>query len=211
MPGQVESFVEHMRVRRRAAAHARTQRRQRVQSLHAAPHSCRAGGRCGGGGQPRGAAAVQRWRHARGGGAAERGRVVLVRLERRGLVRRAGRPGAVRARARRHAPSRVTASQRRCRARQLHCRDDEAPSPSAADARTRLFCCCAHRSAFTEEHARDSYENLLFSLCRFHELTGAWCARRDGTWRQISCLHACSSRRAAATHRSRARAPGRAT
>jgi hypothetical protein len=28
--------------------------------------------------------------------------------------------------------------------------------------------------AFTEEHARDSYENLLFSLCRFHELTGAW-------------------------------------
>ena len=30
--------------------------------------------------------------------------------------------------------------------------------------------------AFTEEHARDSYENLLFSLCRFHEITGAWCA-----------------------------------
>ena len=28
--------------------------------------------------------------------------------------------------------------------------------------------------AYTEEHARDSYENLLFSLCRFHELTGAW-------------------------------------
>jgi hypothetical protein len=26
--------------------------------------------------------------------------------------------------------------------------------------------------AFTEEHARDSYENLLFSLCRFYELTG---------------------------------------
>ncbi|KAJ1976558.1 hypothetical protein H4R35_002653 [Dimargaris xerosporica] len=24
----------------------------------------------------------------------------------------------------------------------------------------------------TEEHARDSFENLLFSLCRFHELTG---------------------------------------
>ena len=28
--------------------------------------------------------------------------------------------------------------------------------------------------AYTEEHARDSYENLLFSLCRFHELTGSW-------------------------------------
>ena len=26
--------------------------------------------------------------------------------------------------------------------------------------------------AFTEEHARDSYENLLFGLCRFYELTG---------------------------------------
>jgi hypothetical protein len=26
----------------------------------------------------------------------------------------------------------------------------------------------------TEEFARDSYENLLFSLCRFHELTGGW-------------------------------------
>ncbi|GLI62625.1 hypothetical protein VaNZ11_005289 [Volvox africanus] len=25
---------------------------------------------------------------------------------------------------------------------------------------------------FTEEHARDSFENLLFSLCRFYELTG---------------------------------------
>lgn len=28
--------------------------------------------------------------------------------------------------------------------------------------------------AHTEEYARDSYENLLFSLCRFHELTGSW-------------------------------------
>ena len=26
----------------------------------------------------------------------------------------------------------------------------------------------------TEEYARDSFENLLFSLCRFHELTGTW-------------------------------------
>jgi len=26
----------------------------------------------------------------------------------------------------------------------------------------------------TEEYARDSLENLLFSLCRFHELTGGW-------------------------------------
>jgi hypothetical protein len=24
----------------------------------------------------------------------------------------------------------------------------------------------------TEEHARDSFENLLFSICRFYELTG---------------------------------------
>ena len=28
--------------------------------------------------------------------------------------------------------------------------------------------------AHTEEYARDTHENLLFSLCRFHELTGAW-------------------------------------
>ncbi|KAK9814450.1 hypothetical protein WJX72_006075 [[Myrmecia] bisecta] len=27
---------------------------------------------------------------------------------------------------------------------------------------------------FTEEHARDSLENLLFSICRFFELTGHW-------------------------------------
>lgn len=26
----------------------------------------------------------------------------------------------------------------------------------------------------TEEHARDSFENLLFSVCRFRELTGAY-------------------------------------
>lgn len=26
--------------------------------------------------------------------------------------------------------------------------------------------------ALTEEHARDSFENLLFSICRFRELTG---------------------------------------
>jgi len=26
----------------------------------------------------------------------------------------------------------------------------------------------------TQEHARDSFENLLFSLCRFHALTGAY-------------------------------------
>ncbi|ORX97971.1 hypothetical protein K493DRAFT_215049 [Basidiobolus meristosporus CBS 931.73] len=26
----------------------------------------------------------------------------------------------------------------------------------------------------TEEHARDSYENVLFSLCRFHEVTGSY-------------------------------------
>ena len=26
--------------------------------------------------------------------------------------------------------------------------------------------------AFTEEHSRDSLENIVFSLCRFYELTG---------------------------------------
>ena len=26
----------------------------------------------------------------------------------------------------------------------------------------------------TEEHARDSFENLLFSICRFRELTGVY-------------------------------------
>ncbi|KAF8063850.1 SPAC57A10.07 [Scenedesmus sp. PABB004] len=31
--------------------------------------------------------------------------------------------------------------------------------------------------AFTEEHARDSFENVLFSLCRFFELTGHYPAR----------------------------------
>jgi hypothetical protein len=31
--------------------------------------------------------------------------------------------------------------------------------------------------ATTEEHARDSYENLLFSLCRFREVTGHYPAR----------------------------------
>lgn len=28
--------------------------------------------------------------------------------------------------------------------------------------------------ALTEEHARDSFENLLFSVCRFRELTGMY-------------------------------------
>ena len=28
--------------------------------------------------------------------------------------------------------------------------------------------------SLTQEHARDSFENLLFSLCRFHGLTGAY-------------------------------------
>ena len=28
-----------------------------------------------------------------------------------------------------------------------------------------------------QEHARDSFENLLFSLCRFHEITGRYPAR----------------------------------
>ncbi|KAL5215028.1 hypothetical protein ABZP36_004180 [Zizania latifolia] len=30
------------------------------------------------------------------------------------------------------------------------------------------------RRALTEEHARDSFENLLFSVCRFRELTGSY-------------------------------------
>lgn len=30
------------------------------------------------------------------------------------------------------------------------------------------------RRALTEEHARDSFENLLFSICRFRELTGSY-------------------------------------
>ncbi|TXG53110.1 hypothetical protein EZV62_022279 [Acer yangbiense] len=30
------------------------------------------------------------------------------------------------------------------------------------------------RRAMTEEHARDSFENLLFSVCRFRELTGSY-------------------------------------
>jgi len=28
--------------------------------------------------------------------------------------------------------------------------------------------------AFTEEHARDSFENLMFSICRFYEITGRY-------------------------------------
>ena len=28
--------------------------------------------------------------------------------------------------------------------------------------------------ALTEEYARDSFENLLFSVCRFRQLTGAY-------------------------------------
>jgi hypothetical protein len=36
-----------------------------------------------------------------------------------------------------------------------------------------------HFAALTahQEHARDSFENLLFSLCRFHEITGRYPAR----------------------------------
>ena len=30
------------------------------------------------------------------------------------------------------------------------------------------------RRALTEEHARDSFENLLFSVCRFKQLTSRW-------------------------------------
>lgn len=34
------------------------------------------------------------------------------------------------------------------------------------------FASTVRRRSFTEEHARDSFENLLFSICRFYELTG---------------------------------------
>lgn len=33
---------------------------------------------------------------------------------------------------------------------------------------------------FTEDHARDSFENMLFGLCRFYELTGG--AGQVGQW-----------------------------
>ena len=35
-----------------------------------------------------------------------------------------------------------------------------------------VFCNPTMGRTFTEEHARDSFENLLFGLCRFYELTG---------------------------------------
>jgi hypothetical protein len=35
----------------------------------------------------------------------------------------------------------------------------------------------ASARAVTEEFALDSFQNLLFSLCRFHEVTGAWPSR----------------------------------
>ena len=34
--------------------------------------------------------------------------------------------------------------------------------------------CYSVPSSVTQEHARDSFENLLFSICRFHALTGAY-------------------------------------
>ena len=33
-------------------------------------------------------------------------------------------------------------------------------------------CTIHHCTATSQEHARDSWENLLFSVCRFYELTG---------------------------------------
>jgi hypothetical protein len=35
------------------------------------------------------------------------------------------------------------------------------------------FAACP-RLCIMQEHARDSFENLLFSLCRFHEITGRY-------------------------------------
>eukprot|EP00899_Mesostigma_viride_P000113 jgi/Mesvir1/10101/Mv06974-RA.1 len=44
----------------------------------------------------------------------------------------------------------------------------------AADARGWFGFPYVRERAFAEEFARDSFENLLFSLCRFHELTGRY-------------------------------------
>jgi len=44
-------------------------------------------------------------------------------------------------------------------------------SNTSADAKSFLQ---VRGRAFTEEHARDSFENLLFSLCRFYEITGRY-------------------------------------
>lgn len=41
--------------------------------------------------------------------------------------------------------------------------------------------------ALTEEHARDSFENLLFSVCRFRELTGTY--PQNITVSSYVCVH----------------------
>lgn len=38
-----------------------------------------------------------------------------------------------------------------------------------------VYCCLL--AAALQEHARDSFENVLFSLCRFFELTGHYPAK----------------------------------
>jgi hypothetical protein len=85
VPGQVATFLEHMQAR--ALASARPAAATRALTLCDAP-----GWRCSGGGEPRGRAALQRRRHARHGGPAVGGVVVLVSGKRARLVRRARCP-----------------------------------------------------------------------------------------------------------------------
>lgn len=54
---------------------------------------------------------------------------------------------------------------------------DGAAAAAADAARKRPPRPPVARRAVTEEHARDSYENLLFSVCRFAQVTGAYPAR----------------------------------
>jgi hypothetical protein len=45
---------------------------------------------------------------------------------------------------------------------------------------SNTFVCCTRivqPGSALQEHARDSFENLLFSLCRFFEITGSYPAR----------------------------------
>lgn len=91
VPGQVATFLEHMQVR--ALAPARPAGDTRALTRCDAP-----GWRRRGGGEPRGRAALQRRRHARHGGPAVGGGVVLVGGQRARLVRRARRPRQARTR-----------------------------------------------------------------------------------------------------------------
>lgn len=64
----------------------------------------------------------------------------------------------------------------------LQAHSTQAPPSALLDAQVsachasanNLRCCCVCSS---QEHARDSFENVLFSLCRFFELTGHYPAQ----------------------------------